>query len=74
VTYPHTYPEEPELSVMVLDGIETANPLGAENVTAKVDDPQPTSLLLTPIAYLNCWPGIPHDAGDAHAQVLAMET
>ena len=60
---------------MVLDGIETVNPLGAENVKAKVADPQPTSLLLTPIAYLSCWPGMLHDPGDAHAQVvLAMET
>jgi hypothetical protein len=58
---------------MVLDGIETENPLGAENVTTKLDEPQPTSLLKTSIAYLSCWPGRPHDPGDAQAQVLSIE-
>jgi hypothetical protein len=61
------------LSVIVLDGIETENPLGAKTVTTKFDDPQPTSLLKTSIAYLSSWPGIPHDPGDPHAHVLSID-
>jgi hypothetical protein len=62
-----------ELTVIVLDDIETVNPFGADAVTAKLEDAQPTSLLKTPIAYESCCPGIPHDPGDAHAQVLSIE-
>jgi hypothetical protein len=39
-----------ELSVIVFVGIETENPSGAENLTVKVDEPQPMSLLKTSIA------------------------
>ena len=59
--------------MIVLDGIETVNPLGADIVTTKLDELQPTSLLKTSIAYLSCWPAVPHDPGDAHAQVLSIE-
>jgi hypothetical protein len=59
--------------VMVLDGIETEKPSGAENDTVKLDDPQPASLLNTSIAYVSTWPGVPHDPGAAHAQVLSIE-
>jgi hypothetical protein len=59
--------------VIVLDGIETENPLGAEKVTTKLDEAQPTSLLKTSIAYLSCWPGRPHEPVDPQAQLLSIE-
>jgi hypothetical protein len=63
-----------ELTETVPDGIETENPSGADRVTAKLDDPHPTSLLNTSIAYESCWPGIPHAPGAPHAHMLSIET
>jgi hypothetical protein len=61
------------LRVIVLVGIEAANPLGAETLTTKLDELQPETMLDTPTPYVSCWPGKPHDPRDAHANVLAIE-
>ena len=60
--------------MIVLVAIETANPLGAETLTTKLDELQPESQLDTPTPYVSCWPGKPQDPGDAHANVFATET
>ncbi len=60
--------------MIVLVGIDTENPLGAEMLTAKLDEPHPTSSLMTLTMYVSCCPGTPHDPGAPHAQVLSTET
>ena len=50
VTYANTYAEDVEPSEIVLVGIDTENPVGADTPTTELDEPQATSLFVTWIA------------------------